>query len=81
MGDDQHKNGYVMTETIFACKQVKEFPCQKGFSILAPAHAIFPRLTKDFFMGNSPGNACYRYGQNKKPDQLGMKVHVGVLKD
>jgi hypothetical protein len=51
-----------MAKTVFARKQVKEFPAGNGFVILASAYTIFARLFKNFFVCNRPGNTGYGYG-------------------
>jgi hypothetical protein len=52
--DDQEKQGHVMTETIFTGEQIKEFPLSDAPAFFRLSLAIFPGLTKDFFVGDRP---------------------------
>jgi hypothetical protein len=64
-GDDKHHGCYVVTETIFAGKNVKEFSFKNipaGFGI---SRTIFSWLFEDLLMCNSPGYACHRNGQDE----------------
>jgi hypothetical protein len=47
-----------VTEAILAGKQVEKFAQIEGPAVLALIFAEVPRLSKDFLMSDSPGDAC-----------------------
>lgn len=54
-GEDQHQDGDVVAEAIFAREEVKELPDQDVPALLAHPYKIGPRLAKYFLMGDGPG--------------------------
>lgn len=59
-----------MTETIFAGKQVKEFPDMHASMRFGFLHAKFTWLAENFFMRYGPGDTGDGYRQYKKPGYL-----------
>jgi hypothetical protein len=59
-----------MAETVFAGKQVEEFPLDQSPAVLAPLRAIFARLAKDFFVRHRPRDAGDGHGENEQPGDL-----------
>ncbi len=57
-GNNEKKHSYIMTETIFAGKQVKKLSLPKRSAIFTFSKAIFPGFTKYLFMSNGPCNTC-----------------------
>jgi hypothetical protein len=49
-----------MAEAIFARKKVKKLSCCQRMPLFTAFDAILPWFSENFFMGHSPGNACYR---------------------
>jgi hypothetical protein len=54
-----------MTETVFAGKEIKEFPGDQVMRPLATPFAIAGKITENFFMRYRPGYTGNRNGQNK----------------
>ena len=50
----EHADRNIVTETIFAGEQVKEFPGQQSPSFLAHPDTEFPRFPEYFLVGNRP---------------------------
>ena len=59
-----------MAKAVFACKQIKEFPFKKFFTLLRFFFAKFSWLTKYLFMRDRPGYAGYRQCHYKKINDL-----------
>ncbi len=55
-GNEQKENCYVMAETIFAGKQVKEFLLKQRVAIFAFICTKVSRFLKYFFVCHRPGN-------------------------
>ncbi|GGI26508.1 hypothetical protein [Pedobacter mendelii] len=60
IGEENKNDGNVMAKTIFACKQIEEFPNQDAFAINASFYAVFPGFSENLFMCNRPGHAGNR---------------------
>ena len=74
--DDEKKDRDVMAETILARKNIKEFALVELPAYLALLSAVFSRLSKDFFMSNSPGDTGNWNGKNEQPYYLQAKSHL-----
>ncbi len=70
MNDEQHSCRDVVTETIFASKQVKELAADEGLRSYTFFLAVLSRLAKYFFMRNSPRNTGDWDAQYQKPRDL-----------
>jgi hypothetical protein len=64
-----------VAKAVFAGKKIKEFSLKYSFAVFAPIYAILSRFSKYFFMGDRPGDACNRYCQLKKPNDLNTYTH------
>jgi hypothetical protein len=60
----------VMTEAIFARKQIKEFSCVPSAAILTAALTVFARLAKDLFVRDGPRHASDRNRQQEQLENL-----------
>jgi hypothetical protein len=67
--------GYIMAETIFAGKKIKEFSFGQPFTFYALPYAKFPWLPEYFFMGNRPCNTGNGNRQQKKVPGLNLNRH------
>ncbi|RYG20921.1 MAG: hypothetical protein EOO07_03935 [Chitinophagaceae bacterium] len=54
-----------MTEAIFTGKEVEEFSLPQLLARFCFINAKIARLSKNFFLGNRPCNAGYRYRKDK----------------
>lgn len=79
--DYQEKDSYVVTEAVFACKEIEKFALDHAAARFAVVHAPVARLTKNFFMSDCPGNACNRNCKDKQRDNLLAKSHCSPSLD
>ncbi len=59
--NDQKKCGNVLTEAVFAGKQIIKLAARQVASLFRSALAIVPRLTEYFFVGDRPRDAGHGY--------------------
>ena len=69
-GNNQEYGCDVVAETVFAGEQIKKFAPGESACLAGLPLTIFSRFTKDFFVGDGPGNAGDGNGQHEEPDQL-----------
>ena len=65
-GDHQNDHSDIVTEAIFARKEIKEFSLPEPWGRLVPVVTIFSWLPKHVFMGQSP---CNRGDWDRKDDE------------
>jgi len=68
--DDEKNERHGVAEAEFAGEQVKKLAPDRAAITLALAGTVVPRLTKDVFMGNRPGNTGDRDGDEEKGNDL-----------
>jgi len=59
-----------MAKAVFTSEQVEQFSLPQTRCGVAPLPTELARLAKHLFVGNSPRNRGYRYGQNEEPQDL-----------
>jgi hypothetical protein len=64
-GYKEHDCRNVVAEAIFAGKKIEKLAAGHCFCLMRTLEAIFSWLTKNFFVGNRPGDAGDRYGQQE----------------
>ena len=75
MREKEEKRAYVMAEAEFAGKEEEKFAASGIGMALTLADAVFTRLTEDFFMRDSPGDAGDGKSERKKPYELQSERH------
>lgn len=65
----------IMTEAVFAGKEIKELAPKQASGLYGFLMAILPRFTKDFLMGNGPCDTGNWDCQNQQPRDLNPQSH------
>jgi hypothetical protein len=56
--NDEKGDSDVVAETVFAGKEIEEFPFGNSPTRFALPHAVFTKFPNDFFMRNGPRDGC-----------------------
>lgn len=67
-----------MTKAIFAGKNIEKFPFNEFVTIFRTLYTKFTYLFKNFFLGNSPGNAGNGQGHYKQI--INMSFHNNQIR-